>query len=177
MRNINVEFVLNGQKVGPLEVPANTMMIQFLHEHLNLTGTKFGCGAGVCHACVIVEKTSDGLKTHRSCINGVGAFNGKELLTIEGHAHNDEATGELILHPVQQAFIEHFAFQCGWCTPGFVNQAVALYESLKQQPVARDEVRARIENALGSNICRCTGYVKYYQAMETLILSQPDMVI
>ena len=177
MNMMTLELELNGQKIGPLEVPMQTMMIQFLHEYLNLTGTKFGCGAGVCHACVILEKTDGGFKTHRTCITGVGAFNGKRLVTVEGHAAVDPESGELKLHPVQQAFIENFSFQCGWCTPGFVNEAVAMYESLKINPVSKDDLRSTIESALGDHVCRCTGYVKYYQAMEDLISSQPDMLL
>lgn len=176
MNTLTLELVLNGQKIGPIEVPKQTMMIQFLHEYLNLTGTKFGCGAGVCHACVILERTESGFKTHRSCISGVGAFNGKNLVTVEGHAGIDPETGEVNLHPVQQAFIENFSFQCGWCTPGFVNEAVALYESLKSKPIPRADLRATIETALGDHVCRCTGYVKYYQAMEALITSQPGLL-
>lgn len=176
MSTFTVELVLNGQKIGPLEVPKQTMMIEFLYEYLNLTGTKFGCGIGVCHACVILEQTETGFKTHRTCITGVGAFNGKNLVTVEGHADIDPQSGEVKLHPVQQAFIEHFSFQCGWCTPGFVNEAVALYESLKTDPVPRADVRTRVETALGTHLCRCTGYVKYYQAMEDLILSRPELL-
>ncbi|WP_299492432.1 2Fe-2S iron-sulfur cluster-binding protein [uncultured Shewanella sp.] len=176
MNTITVEFILNGKQVGPIKVPQNTMMIQFLHEYLNLTGTKFGCGAGVCHACVILEQTKTEQITHRTCINGVGAFNGMNLVTVEGHASIDVKTEEVILHPVQQAFIENFSFQCGWCTSGFVNEAVGFYESLKQKPIAKTELRASLENNLGEHVCRCTGYVKYYEAMENLILSQPELI-
>ena len=173
---MNIEFTLNGKVIGPMEVPQNTMMIQFLHEYLNLTGTKFGCGAGVCHACVILEKTKTGYNTHRTCIIGVAAFNGMDLTTVEGHAQIDVETKELTLHPVQQAFIEHFSFQCGWCTSGFVNQAVGYYEALKKNPVPKAELRHSIETSLANHVCRCTGYVKYYEAMENLILSQPELV-
>ena len=171
-----VEFTLNGQKIGPTKVPEGTMMIAFLHEYLNLTGTKFGCGAGICHACVILEKTMTGHHTHRTCITGAAAFNGMELTTVEGHARIDVKTQELALHPVQQAFIENFSFQCGWCTSGFVNEAVGYYEELKKNPIAKEQLRESIETSLGDHVCRCTGYVKYYEAMETLILSQPELI-
>ncbi|NRD74150.1 (2Fe-2S)-binding protein [Shewanella sp. VB17] len=176
MNTVTVELILNGKKIGPIDVAQGTMMIQFLHEYLNLTGTKFGCGAGICHACVILEKTKTGHVTHRTCIKGVGAFNGMNLMTIEGHANIDVKTEALVLHPVQQAFIDHFSFQCGWCTSGFVNEAIGYYESLKQQPVVQSELRAALEHHLGTHVCRCTGYVKYYQAMENLILSQPELI-
>lgn len=176
MTTTTVEFTLNREKIGPVDVPQDTMMIQFLHEYLNLTGTKFGCGAGVCHACVILESKSTGYTTHRTCILGVGAFNGKELTTVEGHAQVDQETGVITLHPVQKAFVENFSFQCGWCTSGFVNAAIGFYESLRRDPVARGNLRARLEEALGPHICRCTGYVKYYEAMEELILSEPALV-
>ena len=176
MSKSTVDFILNGKQIGPVEVDQNTMMIQFLHEHLNLTGTKFGCGAGICHACVILEKTATGHVTHRTCINGVGSFNGKNLMTVEGHARIDVKTQEIELHPVQQTFIENFSFQCGWCTSGFVNEAIGYYESLKQNPVKKSELRTSIEASLAEHVCRCTGYVKYYEAMEDLILSQPELV-
>ena len=166
-----ISMTINGDAVGPVEVPDDLMMISFLHEYVGLTGTKFGCGAGVCHACTIIEDRSDGTsEVLRTCINGVERFNGKTLRTVEGHATLNEQGEIEALHPVQDAFIRNFSFQCGWCTSGFVNEATALYEKLEKSPIAKDDVQTVIENALGEHVCRCTGYVKYYDAMKQLIL-------
>lgn len=173
-----IKMTVNNQSVGPIDVSPELMMIEFLHEHLNLTGTKFGCGAGVCHACTVIVDKDDGTsEVVRSCINGVERFNGKTIRTVEGHATKN-AQGQIeALSNVQEAFIEHFSFQCGWCTPGFVNETTVLLEMLKKQPVAVADVDNVIENALGDHICRCTGYVKYYQAVKDLILTTEGLTL
>ena len=167
-----ITLTINDQAVGPIDVADNTMMIDFLHEYLNLTGTKFGCGAGVCHAGTIIVDNSDGTsEVVRSCINGVERFDGQKVRTIEGHATHNEAGEITDISPVQEAFIKNFSFQCGWCTPGFVNEATALYERLQRQPVALSSLEQVIEDALGEHVCRCTGYAKYYAAMKELIVA------
>ncbi len=174
---ITVSMTINNKKVGPIEVPASLKMIDFLHEYLALTGTKFGCGAGICHACTIIVDEKDGTShTMRTCINGVGDFNGKVLRTIEGHAKRNALGQITALSPVQETFIKHFSFQCGWCTSGFVNEATVLVEDLKKNPIEKDQVEARIEDALKDHICRCTGYRKYYVGLRDLILSQGGLV-
>lgn len=171
-----VSMTINNKPVGPFEVPESLMMVHFLHEYVDLTGTKFGCGAGVCHACVVIVDNADGTtETHRSCITGVGFFNGKNIRTVEGHAKTNEKGEIIALSPVQDAFIKHFSFQCGYCTSGFVNQATVLVESLKKQPVAVADVESTIEEHLGEHICRCTGYIRYYQAMKQLIIDTPGL--
>jgi aerobic-type carbon monoxide dehydrogenase small subunit (CoxS/CutS family) len=80
------------------------------------------------------------------------------------------------LSPVQQAFLDHFSFQCGYCTPGFVNAATVLLERLAKSPVAASEVEATISEALDPHLCRCTGYVRYYQAVKALVLDTPGLV-
>ena len=179
MKTTTISLTLNNKKVGPIKVPVDLMMINFLHEYVNLTGTKYGCGIGVCHACVIVErdKETKNLTPYRTCINGVLQFHGKEIFTVEGHSTMDKKTGAIILHPVQKAFIKEFAFQCGWCTPGFVNAAVAFYEHCKNHPIPAHEVHDEIEKALGHHICRCTGYVRYYSAIKKLLLSTPGLTV
>jgi aerobic-type carbon monoxide dehydrogenase small subunit (CoxS/CutS family) len=166
-----IELELNGEKIGPQEVPDTLMMIEFLHEYLNLTGTKFGCGVGVCHACTVILDNADGTsEILRTCINPVARFNKQKVRTVEGHAtlgSNGEVEG---LSPVQQAFLEHYSFQCGWCTPGFVNEGTVLLENLAKNPVHESDVESVVEKALGEHVCRCTGYVKYYAAMKELIL-------
>jgi aerobic-type carbon monoxide dehydrogenase small subunit (CoxS/CutS family) len=169
-------MIVNGQAVGPLEVPDDLPMIEFLHEHLNLTGSRLGCGQGVCRACVLILDNPDGTSEEmRTCITGAHFFHGKRVRTIEGHAQRD-ANGQVVaLSPVQQKFVERFAFQCSYCTPGYVNAATVLVEKLQRQPAKRSELEREIEAALGEHICRCTGYVRYYQAARE-VLEDLDLV-
>lgn len=178
MAKIPVSMVVNGEKVGPLEVEEYTSMLDFLHEHLNLTGTKLGCGIGVCRACTIVVEREDGsLEPVRSCINNVGRFNGETVTTVEGQAEHDSAGEIVALSPIQQAFLRNFSFQCGWCTAGFVNAATALIDQLKREPVPADTIEGVIDEALGEHICRCTGYVRYFRAVREVIESTPGLLL
>jgi xanthine dehydrogenase YagT iron-sulfur-binding subunit len=172
-----VSLKVNGQEVGPLQVPAGLMMIDLLHEYLHLTGSRLGCGQGVCHACVVILDKPDGTSEEiRTCITGANFFDGKSIRTIEGHAQRDKQGEVVALSPIQQKFLEHFSFQCGYCTPGFVNAATVLIERLKRQPVARDQVEDTITEALNDHICRCTGYVRYYEAVKEVVLTMPGLV-
>ena len=172
-----VSLTVNGQQVGPLQVPAGLMMIDLLHEYLHLTGSRLGCGQGVCHACVVILDKPDGTSEEiRTCITGANFFDGKSIRTIEGHAQRDEQGEVVALSPIQQKFLEHFSFQCGYCTPGFVNAATVLIERLKLHPVARDQVEQTITEALNDHICRCTGYVRYYEAVKDVVLTMPGLV-
>lgn len=170
MEMMKVSVTVNGRQTGPHAIPAGLAMIDFLHEYLGLTGTKFGCGIGVCHACVVIVDEPDGTsRTMRTCINGAADFAGKRVRTVEGHVKEGR------LSNVQQAFVDHFAFQCGYCTSGFINEATCLMEDLARNPVAKNEVQQRIETSLGEHICRCTGYVRYYEAVRDLILADPQL--
>ena len=161
---------INGQVVGPMDVADDLMMIEFLHEYLNLTGSRLGCGQGICHACVLILDKPDGTSEEvRTCITGAHFFNGKRIRTIEGLAKRDAAGEVSELNPVQQKFVEHFSFQCSYCTPGYVNAATIMVEKLQRQPVKRSELEGEIEAALGQHICRCTGYVRYYQAAKQVV--------
>lgn len=172
-----VSLKVNGQEVGPLQIPAGLMMIDLLHEYLHLTGSRLGCGQGVCHACVVILDKPDGTSGEiRTCITGANFFDGKSIRTIEGHAQRDEQGEVVALSPIQQKFLEHFSFQCGYCTPGFVNAATVLIERLKRQPVASDQVEQTITEALNDHICRCTGYVRYYEAVKEVVLTMPGLV-
>ena len=145
-------------------------MVDFLNDYLGLTGTKSGCGIGICHACVVIVDEPDGTsRTMRTCINGAATFAGKRVRTVEAHAKEGR------LSEVQQAFVDHFAFQCGYCTSGFINEATRLLEDLARHPVSRDGLKDRIEASLGDHLCRCTGYVRYYEAMRKLILADPQL--
>lgn len=169
-------LMINGKKIGPIDVPVSMLMIDFLHEYLDLTGTHFGCGQGICHACTIVEIQPDGIKTEsRTCIFGAHYFAGKNIITIEGQAIEKEGT--LILTPIQQAFIDNFAFQCGYCAPGFVAGATVFLDQLNRQPIQRANLERAIETALNDHICRCTGYVRYYEAIRDVALATPGCVI
>lgn len=173
-----LSLTINGKQIGPVEVPIGMPMIDFLHEYLDLTGTHFGCGQGICHACTIVELQQDGTRTEsRTCIYDAHFFNGKSIITIEGQAETD-AAGKLIkLTPIQQAFIDNFSFQCGYCTPGFVAGATVFLDQLKRKPVKRVDLEGAIEEALDVHICRCTGYVRYYEAIRDVALATPGCVI
>jgi aerobic-type carbon monoxide dehydrogenase small subunit (CoxS/CutS family) len=177
IENIPLTLSINGKQVGPMPVPEGLPMIDFLHEYAGLTGSRLGCGQGVCRACtVIVDRPDGGSEEMRTCITGAHYFEGKKIRTIEGHAQRDDKGEIKALSPVQQKFLEHFSFQCGYCTPGFVNAATVLLEDLKRAPVERAQLESRIETALGDHICRCTGYVRYYQAVRDLALGAPGLV-
>ena len=170
MKMLSISMTVNGLPVGPHEVPDGLSMNDYLREYLNLTGTKFGCGVGACSACVVILDNADGTSsTIHTCITPVDVFANKSVRTIEGIAQRGELTA------VQTAFLDHFAFQCGYCTPGFVNQAQVLVESLARAPVPKAEVEARILAAMDGHICRCTGYVRYYAALRELILADPKL--
>lgn len=173
-----LSVTINNKKVGPVEISEEIMMIEFLHEYLNLTGTKFGCGQGICNACVVIVDNEDGTsETMKTCINAALIFNNKRIRTIEGHAIKDRNNQIIALNPVQEAFIEQFSFQCGWCTSGFTNEATLLIENLKKKPIDKKDVEKVIEEALSEHICRCTGYVKYYEGMKNLILSTKGLTL
>ncbi|KOR20693.1 (2Fe-2S)-binding protein [Burkholderia cenocepacia] len=168
---------INGKAVGPMQVPEGLMMIEFLHEYVGLTGSRLGCGQGICHACVVIVDQPDGTSEEmRTCITGAHFFHGRSIRTIEGHAKRNEAGEVVELSPIQQKFLEHFSFQCGYCTPGFVNAATVLIERLKREPVAKADVERTITDALDAHLCRCTGYVRYYEAVKDVVLTTPGLV-
>jgi aerobic-type carbon monoxide dehydrogenase small subunit (CoxS/CutS family) len=175
-KTLPLTVIINGRRHGPLEVPDGLMMIDVLHEMLGLTGSRFGCGLGICHACVVIWDRDDGTSEEvPSCITGAGFFDGKRIRTIEGIAETNDKGEPVRLSAVQQAFLDQYAFQCGYCTPGFVNAATVLIERLARAPVPRAEVEATVAAALEKHICRCTGYVRYYQAVRDLILTTPGL--
>ncbi|ENU4133821.1 TPA: (2Fe-2S)-binding protein [Pseudomonas aeruginosa] len=170
MANRKLQMTLNGQAVGPVEVAEDLPMIDYLHEYQNLTGSRLGCGQGICHACVVIVDNSDGTSEEvRTCITGAHYFDGKKVRTIEGHAQRDENGDIRELNPIQQKFVDQFAFQCSYCAPGFVNAATVLVEKAQRQPIKRSELEQAIEDSLGHHICRCTGYVRYYSATRDVL--------
>lgn len=142
------EFLVNGRP-HKAAVEPHTTLIDLLREELGLTGTKYTCGTGDCGACTVLIDDRPVL----SCLTLATRVKGKSILTIEGLAESGN------LHPLQKAFIDHGAIQCGFCTPGMILNAKALLEE-NPQPT-REEVKV----ALGGNLCRCTGYVKIVDAI------------
>lgn len=167
---------VNGKTYGPYEVPEDMMMVDVLHEYLNLTGTRFGCGQGECGACTVIVDDAAGPREVRTCITGAHYFQGRKVRTIEGHARHDEKGAVVALSAVQQAFVDHYSFQCGYCTPGFVNAATVLVETLQLAPIAEHEVDAAVTAALDPHLCRCTGYVRYFEAVREVVLNTPGLV-
>jgi aerobic carbon-monoxide dehydrogenase small subunit len=145
-----VELSVNGDRHEVLIVPWRTLA-DVLREDLRLTGTKIGCGHGDCGACTVLI---DG-RSVCSCLTLAVAAEGHEITTIEGLATSHEE-----LHPVQQAFVERGALQCGFCTPGMVLSSVDLLERTPRP----DE--AQIRHGLSGNLCRCTGYTKIVEAID-----------
>jgi len=163
-----ISLTINGTAHGPVEVRDELTMNDFLREYLGLTGTKFGCGAAQCLSCAVIVDEADGTSyTSPTCVVPAVSFTGKRIRTIEGHARNGE------LSALQKAFVEHFAFQCGYCTPGFVNEGQVLLERLARAPIARADLDRTILEALDGHLCRCTGYVKYHEAVRAVILADP----
>ncbi|MBI4334693.1 MAG: (2Fe-2S)-binding protein [Chloroflexi bacterium] len=141
---------VNG-RVHPAYVEPWRTLLEVLRDELALTGTKMGCESGHCGACTVLI---DG-KAVKSCLILAYQVRGKKILTIEGLA----GSGTGSLHPLQQSFLDHFAIQCGFCTPGMVMSATALLDE-NPEP-SEDEIR----KALTGNICRCTGYTKVVEAI------------
>jgi carbon-monoxide dehydrogenase small subunit len=149
-----VELNVNGEFYQVLIEPWRTLL-EVLRETLNLTGTKEGCGRGDCGACTVLL---DG-KAVNSCLLLAIDAQGKNILTIEGLSQGGQ------LHPLQEAFIEHGAIQCGFCTPGMILSAKALLDKNPQPTV--EEVR----QAISGNLCRCTGYTKIIKAILAASIS------
>ncbi len=145
-----VRFIVNGNSVQ-MEIEPYLTLLQLLRERLELTGAKEGCGMGDCGACTVLI---DG-KTVNSCIFPAMEVEGRHITTIEGMA---DAQGNL--HPIQKAFIEHGAIQCGFCTPGMVLSAKALLD--KNRNPTDEEIR----KGIAGNLCRCTGYVQIIEAIK-----------
>jgi carbon-monoxide dehydrogenase small subunit len=143
-----IQLKINGE-TAEVVVEPKTTLLHVLREDLGLTGTKEGCGIGDCGACTVLL---DG-KPVASCLTLAVEVRDREVLTIEGLSKDGE------LHPLQRAFIDHFAVQCGFCTPGMILSAKALLD--KNPHPVEEEVR----QALSGNLCRCTGYVKIVEAV------------
>jgi carbon-monoxide dehydrogenase small subunit len=149
MKNI-VELEVNGRVYG-VEARADERLLDLLRDRLGLMGTKEGCGIGECGACTVIMNG----KAVNACMVPAGSAEGARILTIEGL----EGPGGK-LHPIQQAYIDAGAVQCGYCTPGMIMSTFAL---LKKHPDPKDE---EIKEALSGNLCRCTGYTQIIDAVR-----------
>ena len=145
----HISFRLNGEQTEVAFAPHKTLL-EVLREDLNLTGTKHGCELGECGTCAVLV---DGRSILSCLMLGLDA-EGRDVKTIEGMAEGAE------LHPLQQTFADLGAAQCGYCSPGFL---LVAEELLKKSP---SPTRAEIQEALSGNLCRCTGYIKIYEAVE-----------
>jgi aerobic-type carbon monoxide dehydrogenase small subunit (CoxS/CutS family) len=145
-----IRFTLNGKKTEVLIDPSQTLL-WVLRNYFGLTGTKYGCGMGFCGACTVLIDN----EAVRSCMLPVSDVAGKKVITIEGLAINGK------LHPVQKAFVEHDALQCGYCTPGMILTATSLL--IKNPSPTHQEIIAGMED----NLCRCGTHVRIIEAIKT----------
>jgi carbon-monoxide dehydrogenase small subunit len=150
-------FLVNGQEHEVIIEP-HLLLVDVLRDKLGLTGTKYACGAGDCGACTVLI---DGRPSF-SCLTLAVTATGKSILTIEGVANGND------LDPIQQAFVDQGAVQCGFCTPGMILSTKAL---LDENP---EPTRDEIKKALAGNLCRCTGYVKIVDAVEAAAAALRD---
>jgi carbon-monoxide dehydrogenase small subunit len=148
---VKVSLTINGER-RTAEVPPETTLLRLLRETFNLTGAKLGCDVGDCGACTVIV---DG-KLVNSCLMLAGQVDGRDVLTIEGLATSDN------LHPIQRVFEEKGSLQCGFCGPGVIMSAKWL---LDQNP---DPSVPEIRDVLSGNLCRCTGYTKMIEAIQTI---------
>jgi carbon-monoxide dehydrogenase small subunit len=144
-----VALTVNGEACEG-DVEPRTLLVHFLRDHVGLTGTHVGCVVGECGACSVLVDGS----LVKSCLMLAVQADGREVVTIEGLAERGT------LHPVQEAFVQRFALQCGFCTPGFVMAAQAL---LRSNPTPTEE---DIRQVLSSNLCMCTGYMQIVEAVK-----------
>jgi aerobic-type carbon monoxide dehydrogenase small subunit (CoxS/CutS family) len=145
-----IRFKLNGKATEITTDPSQTLL-SVLRNQLGLTGTKYGCGTGFCGACTVLINS----EATRSCMLPVSDIAGKEVITIEGLARGGK------LHPVQKAFVEHDALQCGYCTPGMIMTAAAML--MKNPALTRQEIIDGLDN----NLCRCGAHTRILDAVET----------
>lgn len=152
-----ISFILNGDHVDAW-VAGHEMLLDVLRDHFGLTGAKEGCGMGECGACTVIV---DGLSID-SCLFPVMEVEGRRVETVEGLTLPG---GDM--HPLQQAFLEHGASQCGFCTPGMVMSAKAFIDDQQQSgEKATEEV---IKHEMAGNLCRCTGYYQIIEAVKSLV--------
>jgi carbon-monoxide dehydrogenase small subunit len=151
MKKTAITLNVNNETYDMVAYP-NRTLLEVLRDDLHLTGTKESCGEGVCGSCTVLV---DGMPV-RSCLTLAVAVQGKEITTIEGLSAGEK------LHPVQEAFVNHHAIQCGFCSPGMILTSYAL---LAENP---NPTEKEIRRAISGNVCRCTGYAKIVEAVKSL---------
>jgi carbon-monoxide dehydrogenase small subunit len=157
---MKIEFILNGTTVS-VDAPATSTLLKVLRDHLNMTGTKEGCGIGECGACSVLV---DGQLVN-SCLLLAPQVGGRKVVTIEGVRGSDGGPNDL-----QQAFIDYGAVQCGFCIPGMVLAGEALLASNPQPS------RLEIREAIAGNLCRCTGYQQIVDAIQATALRRREKI-
>ncbi|MBN2032054.1 MAG: (2Fe-2S)-binding protein [Deltaproteobacteria bacterium] len=157
LKTVPISFKVNGRPVS-LEVGAGETALHAIRERLQLTGAKEGCGIGECGACTILVNA----KAVNACLMLAAQMDGTSIRTVEGLA------GGGSIHPLQKAFLDHHAVQCGFCTPGLLMSAAAL---LKEHPCPD---RRTIADGLSGNLCRCTGYRQIFQAVEAVAQGEKE---
>ena len=169
---VDITLKVNGTQHKIAGVPEDLPLLSLLQDELGLTGTKLCCGIGQCRACTVaVEDAAGGAPTAMpSCQMPVSTVNGQSITTVEGLAPAGALTA------LQREFLTGFAFQCGYCTPGFLMEGYALMARLRKAPVAKDKLDAEIADALAPHFCRCTGYKRYFDATKRAILAEGGMV-
>ncbi len=154
MKKRAITLTINGEEYS-LNVPVHHTLLQVLRDHLNLTDVKYGCGRGECGACTVLLDVGKGKrKPILACIALAATMDGKSITTAAGLSKDGT------LHPVQKAFVDESAIQCGFCTPGMVLKSVSILE--KNSKPTEEEIRFGLEG----NICRCTGYAKIVTAVQ-----------
>lgn len=151
MKKTAITLNVNNEAYDVVTYP-NRTLLEVLRDDLHFTGTKESCGEGVCGSCTVLVNGTP----VRSCLTLAVAVQGKEITTIEGLSAGEK------LHPVQEAFVNHHAIQCGFCSSGMILTAYAL---LKENPKPTE---AEIRRAISGNVCRCTGYAKIVEAIESV---------
>lgn len=162
-----IRFKVNGAE---REVPsdwADELLLNYLHEEMDLSGTKYSCGIGQCGACkVIVRKSGDNEAIPTlACFARLDSLDGMEVTTVEG----------LPGSALADSFLENFAFQCGFSTPGFLMAGIAILEELRRSPIHQDDLDSFVSERLSGHVCRCTGYLRYFESIRNTVLSDPTI--
>ncbi len=168
---VPIKITVNGKTISA-QVPDDLALVDFLQEDLGMSGTRLCCGIGVCKACTVaVRRVPTSMQQPLlACSTPAALLDGQSITTIEGVGSAVKPSA------VQQAFLDHFAFQCGYCTPGFVMATTMLIERLQAAPVPFHQLDGAIADAVGQHICRCTGYERYYQAIRAVVLAHGGLV-
>ena len=162
-----IKFHINGEKHEVTSTKGDMLLINYLHENetQRFSGTKLGCGIGACAACKVIlqeEKCSSYIPV-LSCYARLNALGGMYITTVEGIGEDNT------LNDIQETFNAKFAFQCGYCTPGYIVTSEILKNNLRQHPCTKEELDQKILDSIQGHLCRCTGYTRYFEAIKEVI--------